>query len=162
MGKPPLMPRLSVLPLNEQAPASGLHTRLAYIYVIQMAPGVVKVGRSVDPIKRLDELQAAHFLPLALVFIQTTPLVEAGCVEAVAKGLLSGHCIRSEFFRVSEAEAIGAVRAAWLDVAPRFPMLPPDPGRRARLRWDEVAPRPASRRGRSHTPGISSSFALED
>ena len=87
-----------------------------HVYVIGPPVGLQKVGLATDPKQRLATLQTACPFDLFLHLAVAVPFAEAHAIERRAHRLLARSCVRNEWFEVSPAEAIAAVKSA---TAPR-------------------------------------------
>ena len=80
------------------------------VYVIEGAPGHIKVGFSNDPIARLANLQTASPFPLRLAFRIASP--RAFDIEQEAHAILMAHQMEGEWFLIDKEMAIAAVFGA--------------------------------------------------
>jgi hypothetical protein len=96
--------------MNRQAPQHR------HVYVIGPPVGLQKVGLATDPKQRLATLQTACPFDLFLHLAVAVPFAEAHAIERRAHRLLARSCVRNEWFEVSPADAIAAVKSA---AAPR-------------------------------------------
>ena len=80
------------------------------VYVIEGAPGHIKIGISHDPFSRLATLQTASPFPLRLAFSVATP--SALNVEREAHAILAAHRAEGEWFLVDQEMAIAAIFGA--------------------------------------------------
>lgn len=86
---------------------------LASVYLIACEAGILKVGVSRIPEARLGGLQSGMPHPLRLVRIWERPHGDARRVERTAHRLLAAHRQgNTEWFKVSEADAIAAIEKA--------------------------------------------------
>ncbi len=83
-----------------------------YVYVIGPAAGLQKVGLATDPRSRLAALQTACPFDLHLHVAVSVPFGEAHAIERRAHRALAKACVRNEWFSVTPAEAVAAVREA--------------------------------------------------
>lgn len=83
-----------------------------YIYVIASSPGVVKIGYSADPQRRLRELQVGHERKLELVYTESVDKDRAPVLEKLIHQANRHRCIHGEWFDLSHAQAIGEVKFA--------------------------------------------------
>lgn len=83
----------------------------AFLYVIEGAPGLVKVGITSDPRARLAALQTACPYPLEFAAILATP-GHGYDIEGAAHAILGPHRGTGEWFRVPPRVAIEAIRLA--------------------------------------------------
>ena len=94
-----------------EAVASEDEARGKHMYIMQRsdAPGVLKVGRSNDPMKRATVLQNGHCFWLSV--LATFPNV--GSKERSVHAILDPHRVSegpgTEWFRVSFSQAVSAV-----------------------------------------------------
>lgn len=128
-----------------------------FVYVIASSYGHVKVGISRNPKERLADLQRGFPHKLSLVRVFARPHGDAGWVERTAHRLLHEHRqARTEWFKVSTADAIAAVdKAARASDARSIKLLPKpvvamneaerDKANRAALEWASKNPGPLAR-----------------
>jgi hypothetical protein len=83
----------------------------SFVYVIEGAANHHKIGVSVDPIRRLAELQTGSPMPLRFAYIGVTPGTGYD-IEARAHELLDAHRKEGEWFLVPASIAIGATLEA--------------------------------------------------
>lgn len=81
-----------------------------FIYAIDGGNGVVKIGSSSNPERRLIGLQTGWPTPLTLAFSLKSPTPAA--VERRAHKMLAPHRTGGEWFRVGVEDAIRAITAA--------------------------------------------------
>lgn len=100
---------------------------MQHLYVISHPAGAVKIGIAGDPRRRLSALQIASPVKLKTEFSAPCDEQTAKKIEARAHSILSGHRQSGEWFSVTAAEAIDAVRRAIVEVPPcEGPRTPPD------------------------------------
>lgn len=87
-------------PLIRAAPIQG-----SFVYVIQGAPGLVKIGVTTDPRTRLANLQTGSPYPLEFVAIAATP-GDGYDIEATAHLALGLYQVSGEWFRISPRAAV--------------------------------------------------------
>lgn len=80
------------------------------VYVIEGAPGHVKIGFSRDPVSRLASLQTASPFPLRLAF--NMPSARAFDIEQEAHAILAAHRGEGEWFLADKEMAIAAIFGA--------------------------------------------------
>jgi hypothetical protein len=95
-----------------------------FVYVIGPVEGLQKVGIATDPKARLAALQTACPFDLVLHVAVPVPFAEAYTIERRAHRALSRRCARNEWFSVTPAEAVAAVREA-ADPRPAQSVPPP-------------------------------------
>ena len=95
-----------------------------YVYVIGPAAGLQKVGLATDPRARLAALQTVCPFDLHLHVAVSVPFGEAHAIERRAHRALAKACVRNEWFAVSPAEAVAAVREAANPPEEAAPALP--------------------------------------
>ena len=83
-----------------------------FVYVIGPTSGLQKIGLATDPQARLAALKTASPFPLALHAAVAVPFGEAHAVEARAHTALASSRGAGEWFNVTPAEAIAAVKVA--------------------------------------------------
>ncbi len=91
-----------------------LRTTPAYrfVYVIGPAVGLQKIGLTTDPRSRMATLQTAIPFDLVLHLALRVPFGDAHAIERRAHRALAHVCARNEWFTVTPAVAVAAVRAA--------------------------------------------------
>lgn len=83
-----------------------------FVYVIA-APSTTKVGRARNPSERVRQLQGGCADPLTVCMtFGPMPTLEAAAVERFAHALLAAMRLQGEWFDVSAAQGIEAVRKA--------------------------------------------------
>ncbi len=95
-----------------------------YVCVIGPAAGLQKVGLATDPRSRLAALQTACPFDLLLHVAVAVPFGEAHAIERRTHRALARACVRNEWFSVTPAEAVTAVRAAADPPEKAAPVLP--------------------------------------
>lgn len=83
----------------------------AFLYVIQGAPGLIKIGVTKDPRGRMASLQTASPFPLSFAAIAATP-GSGFDIEERAHGMLSNRRVLGEWFRASPLTGINALTQA--------------------------------------------------
>ena len=91
------------------------------VYLIEGAPGHIKIGISRDPISRLATLQTASPFPLRLAFSVATP--SALNVEREAHAILAAHRAEGEWL-VDQEMAIAAIFGAASRLGVRLGEMP--------------------------------------
>lgn len=94
------------------------NVRAAAVYVVESDAGVVKIGRSAEPERRIRQLATASGAVLRLR--HTTPIREdASLVEALAHQALTHKRRAGEWFEVTSEEAVAAIGSALLEIERR-------------------------------------------
>lgn len=94
------------------ASAKGNYPTEAFLYVLGVPGGPFKVGYSYSPQSRRNAMLRAGHAGCYVVFEQKIGVWQAQPAERYAHWLLRDHHLQSEWFNVSEDEAIAAVREA--------------------------------------------------
>ena len=89
---------------------------MSFVYVMQVAPAVVKVGRSNIPERRAHQLTRVWGQKVAVVF--KLHCGNAPAVELAAHRMLAAYRIEGEWFSVEAQEAIRAIEVAASVVVP--------------------------------------------
>ena len=93
-----------------------------FIYVIGTENGPKKIGISVSPERRLDEIQVGNHASLSVLWSVPFPAHEVQGVEQNAHRLLKEKRLAGEWFAVSQEEALRAIERAR-----NMPKPKPDP-----------------------------------
>ena len=83
---------------------------MSYVYVMQVEPGVIKVGRSDDPQRRAHQLTRVWGQRVAVAFKLQSD--NAPAVEQAAHRILATYRIEGEWFSATAQEGILAVETA--------------------------------------------------
>lgn len=96
------------------------------VYIIASGDGLFKVGFSIDPARRIRDLQMGYPHRLTLVRTFACPRGDALLVERLAHRLLAGHRQpRTEWFNAKREIVLDAVRKAGAAVEARSIKLMP-------------------------------------
>lgn len=107
------------------------------IYVIGERPtGIVKIGYSIEPTKRLKEIQAGNHRPLQVLLALPGDRV----TERALHQYFAARCVGGEWFDFAEQDAPLLVLQASLtpSLPSRRPAVSPAPRRVKPLPWDVV------------------------
>jgi len=97
----------------------------SFVYVIEGVTGHYKIGVSVDPIRRLAELQTGSPVPLRFAYIGVTP-GNGYDIEGRAHELLDAHRKEGEWFLVPASIAIGATLEAAMRLGEPIQQVQPE------------------------------------
>jgi len=102
--------------------ANGLY----YIYLMGPEEGPQKIGQSMDPNRRLKQLQAKEGVKLFLTGEWPVPVSKAMAIERYIHWLLRDKLFRSEWFNVTHDEAKAAIEkaVAGVDEFDTYEMMP--------------------------------------
>src|ERR1700730_12529829 len=82
-----------------------------FLYVLQGEHGLTKIGVSTNPNARLRQLRTASAFPIDFAFVAATPGIGFD-IERKAHAPLAAHRLHGEWFDVSAATAVAALRGA--------------------------------------------------
>lgn len=74
-----------------------------FVYFIQAGSGPIKIGSSLDPARRLNDLQTAHYEKLALLATVRVPSLSIMLVEGWLHEVFSGSRLQGEWFSPTES-----------------------------------------------------------
>lgn len=83
-----------------------------FIYVVEGSGDLLKVGRAIDPARRLGALRTGSGTPLSICAQIAVEPHEGALVERFAHWLLRADRSHGEWFRVSKTRASDAIQAA--------------------------------------------------
>jgi hypothetical protein len=83
-----------------------------YVYVIASGPRAVKIGFSIDPERRVQELQTGHERHLSLVHKEPVSDIHGPLLEKLIHRANRHKTLRGEWFDLTHEEAILEVKFA--------------------------------------------------
>lgn len=86
--------------------------RVCYVYIMESA-GLLKVGWSDDPSRRIKDLQVGSPLPIRLLHALPCPSYDVIAIEAAAHKALAPYHVRGEWHDVEPLVAISAIADAF-------------------------------------------------
>jgi hypothetical protein len=84
-----------------------------FIYAASGKDGLHKIGRAINPVRRLGALQTGAIGRLSLVHSLGVPGDQGAAVESFAHWILRARHVQGEWFRISDKEAISAISEAF-------------------------------------------------